>query len=723
MRSPKAFLLRSASAFLFNRKQRRSRAPRLRFLREVYADYKALKGPKPGPKPSFWGHLRPRRRALPQPEASRNSGTMSTPPPSLPNSPYLQSPKLDLPYLRSLVLDSPQSTLSRRQRLIGLARATRDTYIPRLATSVTQIATGVTRSAPLEYDEFGLPLSFPKGTTFTMFPSYTRRVSQEESPLGEEGYVVCVHGWMWCHGLMTRKNRLILSLAKQVIRFKGDEAAKNAVDRLYHDPSLQEDTLNDDTQSIVSSSTTTLVPTADSVDALIKERLSTFIARSIPNAALSIHIGAHDAAYAAALVKTEIYTDQYGHFKHDIFVPYKPSVVHVHSIIDETICTFQEVDLVSSSGYGVISDIDDTVKLTGVIGDKRDLMSRLLVGDITTWNIPPVVKWYKSLLEHSDVTFHYVSNSPWQLFTLIQLYFDSVQLPKGSFHLKQYTGNIISSLMEPSSSRKRNSLFKLLQDFPSKSFICVGDSGEQDLEAYADVAKSHPGRVRAIYIRAVPDSFSNIEDSRILTELRQMIDNWNRRQASMARLPKMSLTQEDLIDLSDEPLVVADRAAKLPPLIPKKPSSLKGSQLKKPPPLPERTYLLRQNTQTDVDNVHSRGESLEPGQANLFTSNPSLEHSQRRTPPPPPPRRRTTTSELTADSPVSSDDQYVPFFQGVDEFNELEDVDSRGASWIRRLTAVLHDLDGTNTVVQFFEDHDEEFFISSLASLIEEEKN
>lgn len=611
---------------------------------------------------------------------------------------------------------------------------TRDTYIPRLTTSVTQIASGVaSRSSPVEYDDFGTPLSFPKGTTFTIFPSYTRPVSKEESELGQAGYIVSVRGWMWCPGLMTRKNRLILSLAKQIIKFKGDDAAKSAVDRLNQDPSLLQDSLKgsdeSDTQSVMSASTSSTSTSTrtdpNSADSLIKERLSSFIARSITNAELTLTIGALDATETTPLVELTIFTDANGHFDRDIFVPYHPSVLQVRSNVDDTVCAFQEVSVVSSSGYGVISDIDDTVKLTGVIGDKRELMYRLLVEDISTWNIPPVVQWYQKLLSHSEVTFHYVSNSPWQLFSLIEQYFHFVQLPKGSFHLKQYTGNIISSLMEPSSSRKRTALLKLMNDFRNKIFVCIGDSGEQDLEAYTDIAKSYPGRIKSIYIRVVPNSLSNVDDSRILKEIRSMVESWNERQATKPQPPAEAKTEmADLIDLTDDkrnPAAV-ERLSRLPPMIPKKPTSLQGAQLKRPPPLPERKYLQPtefNHSATSTFSGTSSGSVLPPSEGKPVSVN-----TNGAPPPPPPPRRKTVMvanealqvpdAESQPKEEFTSNLQYI---QGIDDFYELEDVDPKGASWVLRLTTVLHALDGTNTKLHFFEDGDEKFFETSLEDL------
>lgn len=646
------------------------------------------------------------------------------------NSSYPNSNGLDP--LRSPVLDTEpvsQASGSRRQRLLGFARATRDTYIPKITTSVALLATGVTGRS-IEYDEYGSPITFPKDTTFTLFPSYTRPVNDSERG---QGYIVSVRGWMWCPGVMTRKNRLILSLAKQITKYTGGTAAVaalEAVDRLEHDPALNQDSLQDsdatDTSSISSEGTVETSRTAGTTsstrnqpdtDKLIRERLSSFIARSIPRAHLNVVVGAVDTSKTNNLTESSVTTDGNGNFDLEIFVPYEPSVVQVSAVADDTICSFEETRLVSVSGYGLISDIDDTVKLTGVIGDKRELMHKLLLGDVMSWNIAPVVAWYQALLSRSDFTFHYVSNSPWQLYSLINEYFDAVKLPLGSFHLKQYTGNIISSLMEPSSSRKRKSLFKIVLDFPEKKFICVGDSGEKDWEAYTDLAASNPGQIKCIYIRVVDNSFSNVDDSKILSEINWIIEEWTRRQKAKPAIPPSDSVQ-DLIDLSDTKSDSAVRAAKLPPLVPKKPSALKGTTVQRVPPLPERKYLEKAATDTDLVSGLPVSSALRPVSTEVSLSSPGDQDR----PPPPPPRRPTPNLSAEGTFPGGLQDPaaiqfHVDNLNGAEDLYELEDIDKKGAEWLQRVTYALHELEGTNIKVHFFKDSDDNFFKQSLQDL------
>lgn len=550
--------------------------------------------------------------------------------------------------------------LSRRQKLLGLAKATRDTYIPRFTGSVTLLASGVSSRAFGNtndvYDESG-NLVFPKNTSITLFPSYTRSENNK--------YYVEVKGWLSCPGLMTRKNRLILSLARQVTRYNSNSMkTTQAINDLEND-SLNQDVLSDSEESIVSDNASIVTENSQNSsnsknDELIKERLACFIARSIPYVDLTVTVGSETEG--VLLASETVKTDINGHFETCMEVDYVPSVVRVHASTDDSIFSFQEIMVIPNDGIGLISDIDDTVKLTGVVGDKRELMTNLLLKDVSLWIIKPVIDWYGELYKTNNISFHYVSNSPWQLYSTLDQYFKFTKLPIGSVHLKQYTGNIIASLLEPSSSRKRRVLYKILQDFPNKKFICVGDSGEHDIEAYVDLARNHPSRISAIYIRYVDDSLSDSDDHKILQEITRLL--------SMKRKPTTE-SIENLIDLSDSP-PQERRRQKLPPMVPTKPTSLKGAQLKRKPP-------------PDLDPIES---------------------------PPPLPKRKIDTSE-----PKERFASDLNAIFDSPSFFELEEMDKKGAQWIRRIVTCIQELEGTDTELKFFIDDDATFFEHSLKIL------
>lgn len=600
--------------------------------------------------------------------------------------------------------------ISRRAKLLGFAKATRDTYIPKLTSSVSLLV-GL-------YEEgggYGGPPTLPADAVIALYPTYTRM--SHSNGVGDRNnrmYHIDTNGWLSCPGLMTRKNRLIISLARQITRASVNTSNISEQAALVELKEQKQDIYNDsDNESIVSANSST--PPSSGTSDLLKERLSTFIARSIPNTELEITIGSEHASDSYRIVNKRVTTDYNGNFSLCVDCPYKPSYLRVAAVQDETIFTFQDILVIEDEGFGLISDIDDTVKLTGVCGDKRDLMRSLLLSNVSKWNIQTVVGWYDTLYKnpklHNILSFHYVSNSPWQLFPTIKDYFQYVDLPPGSVHLKQYTGNIIGSLMEPKQSKKKTALYKILGDFPHKKFFCVGDSGEYDLEAYVDVAKRHPNQVLSIYIRYVQGSLSDLDEFKLYKQIRKLSDRYyaeehkprlkhttttlptNPVPKSISREIPSPLVTPDLIDLDSRP----------GPMIPKKPHSLKGNQVKRKPPPPERNIELTYNSSGEKEIV-----------------------------PPLLPPRRAATSPLPLPDALYLEEQrefiarmviseMQEIYPHVETFYELEELDKRGTAVISRVITALEALKGTNTQIRYFNDHDKDLVDNTL-SLINEQQ-
>ena len=74
---------------------------------------------------------------------------------------------------------------------------------------------------------------------------------------------------------------------------------------------------------------------------------------------------------------------------------------------------------------------------------------------------------------------------------------------------------MLSDLLSQPSDRKRDGVLEVLTSFPLSRFILIGDSGEQDLELYAAVARDRPEQILCIFIRDVntyEDGGGGIED-------------------------------------------------------------------------------------------------------------------------------------------------------------------------------------------------------------------
>lgn len=192
-------------------------------------------------------------------------------------------------------------------------------------------------------------------------------------------------------------------------------------------------------------------------------------------------------------------TNDAGHFSMRAGLDFVPT--HVRVLANENLSTVQEVEIIDDAGVSIISDIDDTIKKSSISLGAREIFRNTFIRDLKDLTIEGVREWYGELYK-MGVRFHYCSNSPWQLFPVIATFFRHAGLPPGSLHLKQYSG-MLQGIFEPVAERKKGTLEAILRDFPGRRFILVGDSGEADLEVYADLAIAHPGRILAIFIRDV----------------------------------------------------------------------------------------------------------------------------------------------------------------------------------------------------------------------------
>jgi phosphatidate phosphatase APP1 len=159
------------------------------------------------------------------------------------------------------------------------------------------------------------------------------------------------------------------------------------------------------------------------------------------------------------------------------------------------------IQCVEDEGLSIISDIDDTVKITDV-ARRRELLANTFLREFAA--VPGMPEALRRL-HAAGHPFHYVSASPWQLASSLCDFFGRSGLPSGSMHLKLFRLKDSTPLGRlPSRKRsKRRTIERILADFPRRRFVLVGDSGERDPEVYATVARRHPGQVHAVLIRQV----------------------------------------------------------------------------------------------------------------------------------------------------------------------------------------------------------------------------
>jgi hypothetical protein len=158
---------------------------------------------------------------------------------------------------------------------------------------------------------------------------------------------------------------------------------------------------------------------------------------------------------------------------------------------------------VPSDGTSVVSDIDDTIKVSDV-RNRRELMRNTFVREFRAVDGMAALydKW-----EAAGARLHYVSSSPWQLYEPLAEFLKASGFPDGTFHLKSFRAKDSTALdlFADPMTHKYSAIERLIKDFPERAFVLVGDSAERDPEIYGRLARQFPTQVERIYIRDVTD--------------------------------------------------------------------------------------------------------------------------------------------------------------------------------------------------------------------------
>ncbi len=153
----------------------------------------------------------------------------------------------------------------------------------------------------------------------------------------------------------------------------------------------------------------------------------------------------------------------------------------------------------------VLSDIDDTIVQTHVT-EKRKLVEAALFEDGRTQAPVPGMSALLRCLRRGkggpEATVHFLSGSPLSFYGRITEFLGRERHPLGEVLLRNYGLGVDDDPLDPL-AYKLSKAPRVLDARPDAKVVLVGDSGEQDPEIYAELARRYPGRVAAIYVRLV----------------------------------------------------------------------------------------------------------------------------------------------------------------------------------------------------------------------------
>jgi phosphatidate phosphatase APP1 len=161
--------------------------------------------------------------------------------------------------------------------------------------------------------------------------------------------------------------------------------------------------------------------------------------------------------------------------------------------------TNADVHIVRQTGLSIVSDIDDTIKLTEATSRRQMLANTFLRPFEVVEGMAELYRQWHAM----GADFHYVSSSPWQLYQSLSDLCSTSNFPAGSMHLRYFRmrDEMFRRWRPVRNNKKVGIIAALLKWLPHRKYVLVGDSGEKDPEIYRFLAKRFPEQVVAILIR------------------------------------------------------------------------------------------------------------------------------------------------------------------------------------------------------------------------------
>jgi phosphatidate phosphatase APP1 len=278
-----------------------------------------------------------------------------------------------------------------------------------------------------------------------------------------------------------------------------------------------------------------------------------FESDEIPNAVLKVNIEDHEF---------ELITDREGYFT--LSTPLDPPLElnsdegawqNVRITLLKTPWT-EELNIETSttvmfppveSPLGIISDLDDTVIETGVASlfKWRAFYNTLFKSIHRRKLFDEVAAFFRALRRgYEDQGFlplFYLSNSPRNIYDLVVGYLKVHSMPKAPVLLRDI--GFPYKIHSRNLSHKTESIIRILDTYPEKRFILIGDNAEKDPYVYHEIDQRYPGRIAAIFIR-------DVQKSRPLRRLEKFVANESTHQIQMftsyRQLAKMCAEQHFL---------------------------------------------------------------------------------------------------------------------------------------------------------------------------------
>ncbi|KAK2629772.1 hypothetical protein QTJ16_000592 [Diplocarpon rosae] len=242
----------------------------------------------------------------------------------------------------------------------------------------------------------------------------------------------------------------------------------------------------------------------DAQEATIQHRLMPFVQRILPGRSVPIEFAKQQKIKLGPAGRNGISSDVKAVPMHE-----DGTVVSSLALVPEGANGILESSTAYAEpeGWGVISDIDDTIKITQT-GDPIGILRSTFVSQATPVEGMPELYAFIQRTISPTSPFFYLSASPYNLYSFLRD-FRQKFFPQGTIILRDASwmnfAGLLSNLTLGTQEYKVSRINKINKWLPKRKMICIGDSTQADPEIYGEIYRKHKGWVKLILIRKVAD--------------------------------------------------------------------------------------------------------------------------------------------------------------------------------------------------------------------------
>lgn len=159
-----------------------------------------------------------------------------------------------------------------------------------------------------------------------------------------------------------------------------------------------------------------------------------------------------------------------------------------------------------SLGFGMVSDIDDTVMVTALPRPFLAAWNTFVLDEHARSPVPGMAVLYERLLrQHPGAPVIYLSTGAWNVAPTLRRFLSRNLYPSGALLLTDW-GPTHERWFRSGQDHKRTQLRRLAEEFPEMAWLLIGDDGQHDEQLYGEFERDHPENVRAVAIRQLSGS-------------------------------------------------------------------------------------------------------------------------------------------------------------------------------------------------------------------------